>query len=121
MPAFVGFDLGMQRLELEHSLAVEIERRASPVFLEQLLDLDQPGSHDIADRQVHCLGQRLGQLTDDEIALADDFAMIRLQLTRDQAKRSGFAGTVPPDQAHPLARIDRKRRAGQYPLVAELE
>jgi hypothetical protein len=121
MPALVGVDFGMQGLEFQHALAIEIEFGAPLVLLEEFLDLDQPGSHDIADVLLHRLGQGLGELADDEVALVDDLASVRFEFTGDQAKGRGFARAVPPDQADAFTRIDRKRCVGQDLLVAELE
>ena len=121
MPAVVGVDLGVQRLEFAQALLVEIELRLSLVCLEQLLDVGQPGAHDVAHGRVHRFGQRLRELADDQVAVAHDIAAIMLELARDQFQGRGLAGAVAADQAHALTGLDRQVGLAQDDVVAECE
>ena len=104
----MGINLGMQLLKVAKSLLVELELRTLLVRVQKLFNVGQSGPYDIPHRQIHCHGQGLRELADDEVAAAYDLTMIMFQLTGDQLQRRRFSGAISADQAHPFARLYRQ-------------
>ena len=62
--------------------------------------------HLVGDRAAVALGHVLGQPGDPQALLADDLALVGLELARDQPQQRALALAVAPQQAEPLARLD---------------
>ncbi len=71
-----------------------------------MLDLSQPGSDNLTDAHIHCFGQILFELADNQVRFPRDLATIRLAASHDQLQRGGLARAVSADQADALARVD---------------
>ena len=121
MPTLMRVDPGVQRLEFQHALAVEIQPGAPLVFGKQRFDIAQSRADHVAHGQVHRLGQRLREFADDEILTTDDFTAVRFEFPGDQLQRRGLSGAVSADQADPLAGVDGKLGLGEDLQVAKIE
>ena len=121
VPAFVGVDFCMQRLELPEPVPVERELRHLGVGLEQAFDLRQAGADDLGDRQVHGRGEILFQLADDQVGFRDDLTAVGFQRAHDQLQCRRLARAVTADEADPFAGFDRKLGISQNHLLAEFQ
>ena len=75
--------------------------------------------HQIENRSLNILRNRLLKPRNPHLARADDFAFVRLQFAADNFQQRGLALPVTPDQTDPLARLDLQRHAVQQSRPAE--
>ena len=78
----------------------------SPVLVEQPLDVQQAGTHNLLHGLIHRLGQRLLQLAHDEVVAANDLAVVGLEFARDQFQCRRLACAIATDQAHAFPGLD---------------
>ena len=121
VPAAVGVDLPMQRLQLQQAPAVQGLPGALLIEVDEVLQVRQPGGDVFPHRLPELFGQRLLQLAHADAALVADLAVVGLEPTRDKAQQRGLARAVAADQADPLSRLDSEVRVRQQPLISQLQ
>ena len=75
--------------------------------------------HLVGDRAASAPGDLLGQPGDAQPLLADDLALVGLELAADQPQQRALALAVAAQQADPLARLDLQLDLIQQPRTAE--
>ncbi len=68
----------------------------------------ESGGHRLEDRLCGIERRFLRHEGDRQAGLPHDLAVVERELARDAAQQRGLAGAVAPDQADPLARVDRQ-------------
>ena len=121
VPAAVGVDLPVQRLQLQQAPAVELLARALLVEVDQGLQVGESGGDVLPHRLPELLGQRLLELAHADAALGVDLAVIGLEPPGYEPEHRGLARAVAADQTDPLPRLDGELGVRQQPLIAELQ
>ena len=113
VPAAVGVDLPMQRLQLQQALSVQSLLGPLLIEIDEGLQIRQPGGDVLPYRLPELFGKRLLQLADADAALGVDLAVVGFEPAGDEPEQRGLARPVAADQAHPLPRLDGEVRVSQ--------
>ena len=70
---------------------------------------------------IQGIGQRLFELTDDEVCAANNLATVGFDSTHDELKRRRFAGAIATDKTNSFTGLDRESGVGKNLLVAEFQ
>lgn len=121
IPSTMHVDLLVQDLQFPEPCGVQFLLRPAPVFLKQVFDVGEPGSHHLMNREIHGLRNVLGELADDEASLANDLAAVWFQLAGNQLEGGGFPCAIASYQAYTLIRLYREIGLCKNLLVPEFE
>ena len=111
-PAATGLEAVLHVGEARQAgrIVVALDGMAQAVELgEQRAELAQAAGDDVEGGALeHRAGALLGEPADTQPGAGHDLASLRFDLAGDQAQQRRLAGAVAPDQAEPLAAVDRQ-------------